>query len=515
VNAKFRHGLSLRARVTSWYIGLLAVTLVLFSVAVYAGIHSYLKSTLQRGLQSTAETIAQTYLAHIPEKGQRWALGEIRESYDNGASDRFVRISTDGTVLYKTGDMRDPTIRIDDLPIPAIAAAFHSQKTYHQDVTAYTLPFYATDGRVILVEAGASLDAMQQTLHSLAETLSITTPLVLLIATIGGYWLMKRPLRPLVVLTDKAEDVGRKQLGERLPVIPTGDELERLTHALNRMIGRLEESLAHNYRFSADASHELRTPLTIMRGELEEMVQLANLPPQAVENLVSTLDEIDRMSRIVNSLMTITRLDSGGERMDLVPVDIAALTRTTMDHMRLLAVERGIPLTLEAPGSLFVQADAMRMKQVLVNLIDNAIKYTPANDEAAGDAAGGVHVSLEVSGEQVVLQVADHGIGIATAVIPHVFERFYRADYARNRVAGGVGLGLAIVKTIITAHNGEVFVRSVEGQGTTISVHLPLLSAEAASMHVTGTPTYRGAPPPGSGSRAATRTSLTAETMKK
>ncbi len=476
MTASFRRGLSLRARVTSWYIGLLAVALALFSVAVYAGVHSYLKRTLQRGLQSTAQTIVSDFLTRIPEKGEKWALGEIRESYEAGPTDHFIRISADGVVLYQTADMHDPSIALNELPMPSDTGngVFHSQKTYHHNVTAYVLPYQAADGRLITVEAGASLEPMQKTLLSLAEILSLSTPLVLLAAGIGGYLLMKRPLRPLLVLTDKAEDVGRKQLGERLPVIPTGDELERLTHALNRMIGRLEESLTHNYRFSADASHELRTPLTIMRGELEEMVQLPGLPAQAVENLVSTLDEIDRMSRIVNSLMTITRLDSGGERMDMAPLDLAALVRTTMDHMRLLAEERGIPLTLDAQEPLYVWADAMRMKQVIVNLIDNAIKYTPAQKEGA-KANGGVHVSLAAVRGEAVLRVADHGIGIAADSLPHVFERFYRADYARNRIAGGVGLGLAIVKTIITAHNGGVSVASVEGNGTTITVELPLL----------------------------------------
>ena len=143
----------------------------------------------------------------------------------------------------------------------------------------YSLPFQATDGRLIEVEAGTSLFSMQQTL--LTKILTVATILILILATIGGYLLMEQPLRPLVVLTGKAADIGRKKLGERLPVIPTGDELERLTHSLNGMIDRLEDAVNHNHRFSADASHELRTPLTIMRGELEEMLRIEELPPGA------------------------------------------------------------------------------------------------------------------------------------------------------------------------------------------------------------------------------------------
>ena len=329
-------------------------------------------------------------------------------------------------------------------------------------------------GGVIEVETGTSLFAMQETLRSLTKTLFVATMMILVLATMGGYFLMNQPLRPLVVLTEKAADIGRKQLGERLPVLPTGDELERLTHSLNGMIDRLEEALNHNYRFSADASHELRTPLTIMRGELEEMLRLEDLPAQAEENLVSALEEIDRMSLIVHSLMVITRLDAGGERMDLQPLDLSALVRTTMEHMRLLAEEKGLPLTCVCDHEVLVYADPMRMKQVLVNLIDNAIKYTlPAGE--VDPTPGGVEVTVFASGTNAWLKIADQGVGIAPEMLPYVFDRFYRADFARSRGDGGVGLGLAIVKAIVAAHKGSVSITSAPGQGSTVSVQLPLL----------------------------------------
>jgi signal transduction histidine kinase len=323
---------------------------------------------------------------------------------------------------------------------------------------------------------------MQQTLHSLTKILAVATILILILATIGGYLLMTQPLRPLVVLTGKAADIGRKKLGERLPVIPTGDELERLTHSLNGMIDRLEDALNHNHRFSADASHELRTPLTIMRGELEEMLRIEELPPQAIENIVSTLEEIDRMSRIVNSLMTITRLDAGGERMTMQVLDLSELVRTTMDHMRLLAEEKGLPLNCECEREIYIYADPMRIKQVLVNLIDNAIKYTQPGEDFPESSLleptrGRVDIAVFASGSSACLKIADQGIGIAPEVLPHVFDRFYRADFARSRDAGGVGLGLAIVKAIVTAHDGSVSITSTLDQGSTVVVQLPLVKS--------------------------------------
>lgn len=473
---------SLRARATSWYVGLLAVALVVFSIGIYVCIRAYLNESMQRALSGTAHTIANDFLAKLPTKGDAWVLGEIRESYEASPNDHYIRLSVGDSVLYQTADMRDPSIQIGEiaLPRPSVEGAFHLQTIQGRDVMIYSLPFQAADRRLIEVEAGTSLFSMQQTLHSLTKILTVATILILILATIGGYLLMTRPLRPLVVLTGKAADIGRKKLGERLPVIPTGDELERLTHSLNGMIDRLEDALNHNHRFSADASHELRTPLTIMRGELEEMLRIEELPPQAIENLVSTLEEIDRMSRIVNSLMTITRLDAGGERMTMQVLDLSELVRTTMDHMRLLAEEKGLPLNCACEREVYVYADPMRIKQVLVNLIDNAIKYSQPGENfqessLQESARGRVDIAVFASGSSAYLKIADHGIGIAPEVLPHVFDRFYRADFARSRDAGGVGLGLAIVKAIVVAHDGSVSITSTLDQGSTVLVQLPLV----------------------------------------
>lgn len=506
---------SLRARATTWYVGLLAVALAVFSIGIYIGIRTYLKVSLQRGLSSTAHAIASDLLTQLPTKGDAWVLGEIRESYASSPTDHYIRLSVGNSVLYQTADMRDPAIPINAIALPHLPAAtasqrppligdmvlprlttdgiFYRQSIGGQGVMIYSLPFRAADGRLLEVEAGTSLYSMQGTMHSIARILAIATFPILILAAIGGYLLMKQPLRPLVVLTDKATNIGRNKLGERLPVIATGDELERLTHSLNGMIDRLEDSLNHNHRFSADASHELRTPLTIMRGELEEMLRIEELPPQAVGNLVSTLDEIDRMSRIVNSLMIITRLDAGGERMDMQVLNFSALVRTTMDHMRLLAEEKGLPLTFTSESEVYISADPMRIKQVLVNLIDNAVKYTQPSDIPpesleslpAGPARGRVEVTVSASDSHAFLKIADQGVGIPPDALPHVFDRFYRADLSRSRGAGGVGLGLAIVKAIVAAHEGTVSITSLLGQGSTVLVELPLAPSPAPKEQAT------------------------------
>jgi len=283
----------------------------------------------------------------------------------------------------------------------------------------------------------------------------------------------------MVSLTTKAERIGVGERGERLPVIPTGDELERLSHALNRMIGRLEDALDHNRRFSADVSHELRTPLTILRGELEHVIQLRGLQPEVTDSVGSALEEIERLANIVESLLAISRLDSGGAGIEYNPFDLNALARTTTEQMHLLASEKRISLTCASTGPVQVIGDETRIKQVLVNLLDNAIKYTRTN--------GHVVVTTGAAENNAVLRVSDDGVGIPAASLPHVFERFYRAEKARSRGVSGFGLGLSTVDAVCRAHGGAVSIESAEGQGTTVTVKLPI-QLEAAAPAVTAAP---------------------------
>jgi signal transduction histidine kinase len=232
------------------------------------------------------------------------------------------------------------------------------------------------------------------------------------------------------------------------------------------MIARLDESFQHVNRFSADASHELRTPLTILRGELEAAAQQGQITPELRETLGSALEETERLSRIVESLMAISRLDAGEARVELAHFDLAELTSSTTEQMRLLAEDKDIALRCESEQQVRVEGDRARLKQVIVNLVDNAIKYTPAG--------GLVGVKVSASNGRAVIEVNDNGVGIPSEALPHIFERFYRVDKARSRQMGGAGLGLSIIKAIVTAHGGQVKVESVEGKGSQFLVELPI-----------------------------------------
>jgi heavy metal sensor kinase len=292
-------------------------------------------------------------------------------------------------------------------------------------------------------------------------------PFIVSVAVAGGYWLMRRSLQPVDEITKRAEGITSTNLSERLPVIRTGDELERLSTSLNRMIERLDDAFQHINRFSADASHELRTPLTILQLELEGIAQNYRGDPTRADQIGSALEETHRMSRIVESLLAISRLDAGEVKMEKTRIDLGELAASTALEMALLANEKSIQVLCDGAPGIRVEGDRTRLQQVIVNLIDNAIKYT--------HEGGKVEVSVHREANTAVLEVSDNGPGILPHALPHVFERFYRADKARSRASGGTGLGLSIVKAICSAHNAEVSVSSQEGRGSCFRVELPLL----------------------------------------
>jgi signal transduction histidine kinase len=468
---------SLRARVTTFYVGMLAVALLVFSTAVYFGAKAFLTRALEQKLSNNAHSIVNDYLVPRAEKGDAWFAEEMGESYPPGYSDPSVRVSRGSKILFQPGDIRDPFVSMSQIHLPSNQDWFNR---FHRETAAtgqrivlYTLPYYTPGGSAIFVETGATTEPIRHVLRSLLLVLLLSTPVILILSAIGGCFLMSRLLRPVVVLTEQAERVGRKELGERLPIIPTGDELERLSLALNRMIDRLEAALAHNHRFSADASHELRTPLTIIRGELESLIQMPSLPLPVMEGIGSALEESNRMAKIVHSLMAISRLDCGGEQIELVPVSLTVVVRETLEQMGLLAEEKRISLRFEAGLAAYIAGDPMRLKQIAVNLVDNAIKYTPVG--------GNVSVSVHEEDMKAVFRVSDTGIGIPPAALPLVFDRFYRTDEARSRESGGTGLGLSIVKAICSAHGGAAYVESIEGKGSIFRVEFPLLNQSVLS----------------------------------
>lgn len=467
---------SLRFRITAWYAGLLAGTLILFGVSVYLGLERYLDWTLQRTLASECRTIATELLSQFPAKDTAWLATEINEAYAPEVNSRFIRVVHEGGgVLYLSGAPKDGTFDPSRIPFPGNQEKDVSRKLQFEAgnrLLIQSMTFTTSKGNRFLIESGARYNQIEVVLHGLLLTLAIYMPFVVSLAVAGGYWLMRRSLAPVDEITKRAEGITSTNLSERLPVIRTGDELERLSVSLNRMIERLYDAFQHINRFSADASHELRTPLTILQLELEGIAQNHRRDAALGDQIGSALEETHRMSRIVESLLAISRLDAGEAKMDMTCLDLGQLAASTANEMTLLAEEKSIQLSTHATTGVQVEGDRSRLQQVIVNLVDNAIKYT--------QEGGRVEISVGRDGNAAVLEVSDNGPGIPPQALPHVFERFYRADKARSRASGGAGLGLSIVKAICAAHSAEVRVSSQEGRGTRFRVELPLLAVPAS-----------------------------------
>jgi two-component system, OmpR family, sensor kinase len=463
---------SIRFRMALWYAALLAGALVLFGAATYIGLERYLQNSLEESLIKQARSIGDVLILNINRSGEDYVENEITEHYSPEINGRFIRVTRgDGKRVFISGVPRDGTFDPNHVPGPNVPIAQpFTQEVEMSDgheLLLHTLPYTASGGTRYLIEVAAPYNQIESVLRGLLLTFALGLPLIVALAIGGGYLLMRRALRPVDEIRQKAAQITSRNLSERLPVVHTGDEVERLATDLNRMIERLEESFLQINRFSADASHELRTPLTVLQGELESIAQGGQrLPADVRDTIGSALEETQRLAKIVENLLGISRLEAGEARKQPERLDFAELARSTADQMRLLAEEKHIVLNCDGAELVEVEADPSRLKQVVVNLLDNAIKYTPEG--------GTVRVSVERRNNHAILQVADTGIGISPADKPHIFDRFYRADKARSRQMGGTGLGLSIVRSICLAHGGQVTVESAEGQGTVFNVEIPL-----------------------------------------
>jgi two-component system, OmpR family, sensor kinase len=461
---------SLRFRLIMWYAGLLTGVFLLFGIALYQVLQGYLESSLAQALRRRSDQIAGLLLAKIDTTGDGYVADQIKIRYAPENYDRFIRITRpDGSVLYASG----PTASFDPAGYRPLAASAVKdglvQKVRLGDgnrLLDTAKVFQTSEGRRYLIESGGPMAPIETILYRLLFFLLLGVPLVGLVAVGGGLFLVGRALAPVVQIAERAEQITQHNLDDRLPVAQTGDELEQLSLAWNRMIARLSQAFEQNRRFLADASHELRTPLAALRGELESVVEQAHVLPELRDQVGSALEEVDRLAKIVDALFAISRLDAGGDQKEWAQFDLAMLGISTAEQMSLLAEDKGISVACNVQENVNVTGDRARIKQVVVNLLDNAIKYTPPG--------GSVNLHVRASDNKAVIEVADTGIGIPAAALPHIFERFYRVDEARSRDAGGAGLGLAIVKSICAAHGGEVYVESTERQGSCFKVELPL-----------------------------------------
>ena len=435
-----------------------AVVLAIGSVALYLRFRADLLEAVDAGLRSRAEAVVADLGAGGDPVGGSAGLVE--------PEDAFAQVlAADGSVLASSlglaGDALLTLGEVDALAGPAfldrdVAAA-------EEVVPARLLAVTTADGRVVVV--GASLEDRHEALARLAALLALGGPLILAVITAIAWVMTGAALKPIEAMRREAASIGATQAGRRLPVPDTGDEVARLAETLNDMLGRLEAALERERRFAADASHELRTPLANLRAELELSLRRSRSTEELEATVRSAAEESERLSQLAEDLLVLARADGGRLPVHLEPTDLDSLVDTTLGAVRPRAAERRIAVETNVPHDVQAQLDAMRVGQALGNLLENALRHTPAGGRI------GVHATA-VNGS-VRIEVWDTGPGFPAAFLPHAFEPFARPDAARARDDGGTGLGLAIVRAIAESHGGSVEAANRPAGGASVVLQLP------------------------------------------
>jgi two-component system OmpR family sensor kinase len=479
---------TIRARLTAWYSVALALTLAAFAALLYADRRTASYQDLDQRIQSeaslTAGILAESYrargvLVRRDSAGRPVLIGDLAALLE-AVPDFLVITVHDGSLLFASSDARALTFQqVEQLRRLASAPiSGRTSGTLRLDPDGPRIHYavhYVSDAgpQFGAILAGADVRTAELGPEQLLSTFALILPLGLVAALLMGTWIASHALAAVdQIITEVREITDGRSLHRRLAEPVVKDELGRLAQTLNQMMTRLERSFIALRRFTADASHELKTPLTVLRAGVERAITTPNLPQDTLATLEETLQEINRMAELVDALLTLARADEGIAPLHRESVDLRGIVEEVQETGELLAEEAGVTMEVATPTeAMVVSVDASRIRQLILNLVTNAVKYTPAG--------GSVRMQLGPVNGRVALSVADTGIGIAPGDLPHIFDRFWRADSARTRTGErpGSGLGLAICKWIAEAHGGRIDVVSRPGRGTTFTVTLPRLAA--------------------------------------
>jgi len=457
--------LSVRGQLTLWYGSGLAVILAVFGLAIYL----LMADSLQRRIDfEVDEELVE--LRHAVEFAP--TVTAMRAAFERDFAQHHsfeFEISTPGGVsLLRSRRLKDHRLRE---AVTGSAASDRGHVTaYVPGLGPYRIGHTTTPGPrgPYYIQVAVPWTPYAAELNELLRMLLTIGPLAILGALFGGYLLARKALRPVDRMTGKAEQITAQRLDQRLDVANPDDELGRLAQTLNGMIERLQDAFGEIRRFTADAAHELRTPLTVLRSDAEIALRSDRSPEEYRRTLSSVLEEAVRLSRLTDQLLLLCREDAESPQAVSERVHLERLMGEVVEQLRPLAEDKQVALTLERLDDLPVSGDEWRLRQVVFNLLDNAVKFTPSG--------GQVFVRGIRTDRQIEIEVRDTGIGIPTEHLPRLFERFYRVDTSRSREQGGAGLGLAISRAIIESHGGDIQVTSCPEKGTSVHVRLPVAS---------------------------------------
>jgi two-component system OmpR family sensor kinase len=464
---------TLRARLTLWYVGLLSIMLLILGGCSYGLLLYSQAHDIDVALQGMARRLEKQAIEQ-----SRFFPSDVESLFR-----RFFGLTPWGHYYEMRGPrgQRDPRLSLQNtgrLPFSELArrnaqAGRYTFETLRDlgdyPVRVLTRPVIDQGRLINVVQVGMSLESLYTTRRHFLLIMAAVFPFALLFAGIGGWMLAKRALAPVHQMTQAATRIRAEHLGERLRESGIGDELDRLAKTLNGMLERLDDAFRQIRQFSADASHELQTPLTILKGELEVALRAPRGVHDYQVHLQSALEEVDRIADLVDGLLLLSRADAGVLRMDQKPVDLAQVALEVFEQTQILAAAQKVRLEIGKMEPCVIAGDRDRLQRLLLNLVDNAIKYTPSG--------GSVEISLS-NDRQACLKVSDSGIGIPQEEQEQIFNRFHRSAEARAMGKGGSGLGLCIARSIAQAHGGHIEVASAPGQGSAFTVCLPTRTSQ-------------------------------------
>lgn len=458
---------TLRARLTLWYILLLGITLFAFGFYLYARLENSLLEQVDTSLQIAASQA----LNNLNDQGESPAFANTDHSQTMerrlGQAGVAVRlISRDGTLLDGFGSYRD---------LPDFLPVENGFRTLEADDEETTWRIYSQfiqdEGQTIgWLQSAQRLNLVKGASDSLLQQMFIGLPLILVLTGVGGLFLADRALRPIDLITRTAEVISASDLKQRIHYQGPKDEVGRLAQTFDRMLERLQGSFERERRFTADASHELRTPLTGIKGRIEVTLSTERIPAEYMDTLRDLEQEVNRLIRLTSDLLFLARLDEGQLQLQGSTENISDLLEAIVEQLQSAAGGKGIRIITDIPPDLFIYADTDHLIRLFLNLLDNAIKYTPSK--------GQITITAKREADEVLVTIADTGPGISAENLPHLFERFYRVEADRSRKTGGVGLGLAIAHEIASWHGGNIKVESESGRGTTFTISLPAVSLD-------------------------------------
>jgi heavy metal sensor kinase len=447
---------SIKFRLTVWYLVAIAVLLVVFGTVAYYLLSKNLYRNLDQSLQARVIELQRT----IKVEGDRI-------SFDQKVEELVLIYDANGTLRQRLGPNVEfsnigETVQQALFGISSFVSAETNQGPY---VRLYAAPFNVDSSTRVALVVGRLPNDILSMLAIFRMVMLNSSVLLILLAGVGGWFLAGRTLKPVERIAEIARGIGESDLSRRIDV-ETDDELGRLASTLNGMIARLEEAFVKQRRFVADASHELRTPLAVIQAESSLVLEKPRDPGEYRRSLELVSQEVAYMSEIVGKLLVLARSDAGFEPVNFQEVDVAGLLTELSQDLEALAQEKGLRLTFGPMDGLTVRGDRVRLRQLFMNILDNALRYTPGGGAITG--------SVIRKDDQAVVSIGDTGIGIAEEHLPFIFDRFYRVDKVRTDGEGGTGLGLAIATSIAKMHGGSIEVESRFGEGTTFRVLLPL-----------------------------------------